>query len=56
MDVNDVSHALQKVIEERQAENTWQVDSFDGLSGTNRSPDEARVLMQNSIIHSPSFW
>lgn len=44
VDVNDVSHALQKVITERQAENTWQVDSFDGLSGTNRPPDEAIVL------------
>ncbi|KAK0202192.1 hypothetical protein DFS33DRAFT_1060450 [Desarmillaria ectypa] len=44
VDVNDVSHALQKVIAERQAEDTWQVDSFDGLSGTNRPPDEAIVL------------
>ncbi|KAK0243779.1 hypothetical protein EDD85DRAFT_173202 [Armillaria nabsnona] len=44
VDVNDVSHALQKVIAERQADNTWQVDRFDGLSGTNRSPDEAIVL------------
>ncbi|KAK0187644.1 hypothetical protein F5146DRAFT_718651 [Armillaria mellea] len=44
VDVNDVSHALQRVIAERQAENTWQVDSFDGLSGANRLPDEAIVL------------
>ncbi|KAK0457420.1 uncharacterized protein EV420DRAFT_1548064 [Desarmillaria tabescens] len=44
VDVNDVSHALQKVIAERQAENTWQIDSFDGLSGTNRPPDEAIML------------
>ncbi|SJL07961.1 uncharacterized protein ARMOST_11319 [Armillaria ostoyae] len=45
VDVNDVGHALQKVIAERQAENTWQVDSFDGLSGTNRPPDEARAIV-----------
>lgn len=41
MDVNDVSHALQRVIEERKAEDTWQVDSFGGVSvAPTRPPDE----------------
>jgi hypothetical protein len=41
VDVNDVSHALQRVIEERNAEDTWQVDSFGGVSvAPTRPPDE----------------
>ena len=41
VDVNDVSHALQRVIEERTAEDTWQVDSFGGVSvAPTRPPDE----------------
>ncbi|KAF7342761.1 putative bifunctional E2/E3 enzyme [Mycena sanguinolenta] len=44
VDVNDVGHALQKVIKVREAEDTWQVDSFGGILNISRPPDEAIVL------------
>ncbi|KAJ7670709.1 hypothetical protein DFH06DRAFT_1468485 [Mycena polygramma] len=44
VDVNDVSHALQKVIEARKIEDTWQVDCFGEVSIVSRPPDEAVVL------------
>ncbi|KAJ7148093.1 hypothetical protein C8R43DRAFT_1108121 [Mycena crocata] len=44
VDVNDVSHALQNVIKGRTMEDTWQVDSFGGVSTIARPPDEAIVL------------
>jgi hypothetical protein len=45
VDINDVSFALQKVIVQRRAEDTWQVDTFGGVSATpTRPPDEVRVL------------
>ncbi|KAJ7484167.1 hypothetical protein FB451DRAFT_1169243 [Mycena latifolia] len=44
VDVNDVSHALQKVITIRKAEDTWQVDTFGDVSAVARPPDEAIVL------------
>ena len=43
MDVNDVSFSLVTVIEQRKAEDTWQVDSFGGVSAAPiRPPDEVR--------------
>jgi len=43
VDVNDVSYSLEKVIEQRQAEDTWNVDSFGGVSAApTRPPDEVR--------------
>jgi hypothetical protein len=43
VDVNDVSCSLEKVIEQRRAEDTWQVDSFGGVSAApTRPPDEVR--------------
>ncbi|KAJ7636660.1 hypothetical protein FB45DRAFT_1055980 [Roridomyces roridus] len=44
VDVNDVSHALQSVIKTREAEDTWQVDSFGGITNISRPPDEAIIL------------
>ncbi|KAJ6599756.1 hypothetical protein DFH09DRAFT_1503902 [Mycena vulgaris] len=44
VDVNDVSHALQKVIKVRKTEDTWQVDTFGEVSSVVRPPDEAIVL------------
>ncbi|KAJ7155009.1 hypothetical protein C8R46DRAFT_1226970 [Mycena filopes] len=44
VDVNDVSHALQKVIEGRKVEDTWHVDCFGEVSAVSRPPDEAVVL------------
>ncbi|PVF92994.1 hypothetical protein CPB86DRAFT_142196 [Serendipita vermifera] len=45
VDVNDVAHALEKVIPRRCAEDTWQLDSYTGDSLiSNRPPDEAIVL------------
>ncbi|KAJ7581814.1 hypothetical protein C8J56DRAFT_1029289 [Mycena floridula] len=44
VDVNVVSQALQRVIAVRKMEDTWQVDSFDGVSAITRPPDEAIVL------------
>jgi hypothetical protein len=40
VDVNDVAFALEKVIEKRKAEDTWQVDSFGGVPVKSRTPDE----------------
>jgi len=41
VDVNDVSYSLEKVIERRRAENTWQIDTFGGVSAAPiRPPDE----------------
>ena len=41
MDVNDVSYALETVVEQRKAEDTWQVDSFGAVSAAPiRPPDE----------------
>ena len=43
VDVNDVSYSLEKVIEQRRAEDTWNVDSFGGVSAApTRPPDEVR--------------
>ena len=45
VDINDVAHALQKVIPKREAEDTWQIDSFGGVSlVSNRAPDEVRTV------------
>ncbi|KAF8189626.1 hypothetical protein K438DRAFT_2019046 [Mycena galopus ATCC 62051] len=44
VDVNDVGHALQKVIKMRESEDTWQVDRYDGVLNISRPPDEAIVL------------
>lgn len=44
VDVNDVSHALEKVTIARKLEDTWQVDSFGEVSAVSRPPDEAIVL------------
>jgi hypothetical protein len=50
VDVNDVSHALQRVIEERKAEDTWQVDSFGGVSvAPTRPPDEVWRFFKYTI-------
>ena len=38
--MNDVGYALQKVIESRKTEDTWQVDSFGGVPVKSRTPDE----------------
>jgi len=41
VDVNDVSYSLEKVIEQRRAEDTWQIDTFGGVSAAPvRPPDE----------------
>jgi hypothetical protein len=41
VDVNDVSYALETVVEQRKAEDTWQVDSFGAVSAAPiRPPDE----------------
>jgi len=41
VDVNDVSYSLEKVIEQRKAEDTWQIDTFGGVSAAPiRPPDE----------------
>ena len=43
VDVNDVSYSLVTVIEQRRAEDTWNVDSFGGVSVVpTRPPDEVR--------------
>ena len=45
MDVNDVSYSLEKMIEQRRAEDTWHVDSFGGVSAApTRPPDEVRFI------------
>ncbi|KAL0957929.1 hypothetical protein HGRIS_000110 [Hohenbuehelia grisea] len=45
VDVNDVAHALQAVVQQRLAEDTWQIDSYEGVSVvSNRPPDEAIIL------------
>ncbi|KAF8148358.1 hypothetical protein K438DRAFT_1989266 [Mycena galopus ATCC 62051] len=44
VDVNDVGHALQKVIKMRESEDTWQVDRYDGVLNISRPPDEAIIL------------
>lgn len=45
MDINDVSYSLEKVIEQRWAEDTWLVDSFGGVSAApTRPPDEVRLF------------
>jgi hypothetical protein len=46
VDVNDVSYSLEKVIQRRKAEDTWQVDSFGGVSDVpTRTPDEVARLL-----------
>lgn len=46
MDVNDVSYSLEKVIEQRRAEDTWHVDSFGGVSAAPiRPPDEVSSFL-----------
>ncbi|KAG6918191.1 hypothetical protein DXG01_015979 [Tephrocybe rancida] len=44
VDVNDVEHALQKVIVARKVEDTWEVDCFGGVPAKARVPDEAIML------------
>ncbi|TFK70123.1 hypothetical protein BDN72DRAFT_896704 [Pluteus cervinus] len=44
VDVNDVGHALESVIEARKAEGTWEVDSFSGVSELIRPPAEAVII------------
>jgi hypothetical protein len=47
VDVNDVSYSLEKVIEQRKAEDTWQVDSFGGVSAAPiRPPEEVRFFQK----------
>jgi hypothetical protein len=49
VDVNDVSYSLEKIIPQRKAEDTWQVDSFGGTSDAPiRPPDEVRPLSPSS--------
>lgn len=43
VDVNDVGYALEKVIDIRKAEDTWQVDSFGGVAVKSRTPDEVSL-------------
>ena len=43
VDVNDVGYALEKVIDIRKAEYTWQVDSFCGVPVKSRTHDEVRL-------------
>ena len=54
MAVNDVSYSLEKVIPQRKAEDTWQVDSFEGaLAAPTRPPVEVRLVSSlNSIFCS----
>jgi tRNA U34 5-methylaminomethyl-2-thiouridine-forming methyltransferase MnmC len=55
VDVNDVSHALEQVIDQRKAEDTWQVDSFGGVSAAPiRPPDEVwhHVFTNRNILCS----
>ena len=51
MDVNDVSYALQRVIDERKAENTWQVDCFGGVEGPIQPPDEVLDYHSQVFLH-----
>ncbi|KAF7335602.1 putative bifunctional E2/E3 enzyme [Mycena venus] len=47
VDVNDVSHAQQKIIQARVAEDTWQVDCFGQVTDISRpvrAPDEAIIM------------
>ncbi|KAG6844814.1 hypothetical protein H0H87_003481 [Tephrocybe sp. NHM501043] len=44
VDVNDVEHALQRIIAARKVEDTWDVDCFGGIPAKARTPDEAIVL------------
>ncbi|KAJ7735835.1 hypothetical protein DFH07DRAFT_967025 [Mycena maculata] len=44
VDVNDVGHALNKVVPARVFEGTWQVDSYGDVAAEARAPDEAIVL------------
>ena len=54
VDVNDVAFALGKVIEMRQAEDTWQVDSFGGVPVKSRTPDEViLVSFCREAMHPP---
>jgi hypothetical protein len=43
VDVNDVGYALEKVVDIRKAEDTWQVDSFGGVPVKSRTPDEVSL-------------
>jgi hypothetical protein len=44
VDVNDVSYALEKVIEQRKVEDTWQIDTFGSVSAAPiRPPDEVSI-------------
>lgn len=44
VDVNDVSHSLEKVIPAREMEGTWQVDSFGAIKALARLPDEVSLF------------
>jgi len=44
VDVNDVSYALELVIEQRKFEDTWQIDTFGSVSAAPiRPPDEVSI-------------
>lgn len=55
VDVNDVSHKLNKVIPARLAEDTWQIDNFDGTVAANRPPDEVFSFYISCISISDPF-
>ncbi|KAF5392275.1 hypothetical protein D9757_001558 [Collybiopsis confluens] len=44
VDINDVAIALEQVIPERKKEQTWEIDSYTGIGGITRDPEEAIVL------------
>jgi hypothetical protein len=46
-----VAALLQKVIPVRKAEDTWQLDSYDGASAVLRAPDEVRRLVLLDILN-----
>jgi len=51
VDVNDVSYSLEKVIPQRKAEDTWQVDSFEGsLAAPTRPPVEVRSFSNRTTM------
>jgi hypothetical protein len=54
VDVNDVSYALEKVIEQRRSEDTWQIDTFGSVSSAPiRPPDEVSI---NSCVGWFLVW
>jgi hypothetical protein len=54
VDVNDVSYALQKVIEQRKFEDTWQIDTFGSVSSAPiRPPDEVCIISFRDRFYIP---